>query len=290
MNREALKNILKIRFSLKSKRFFLGSYRSAFKGTGMTFSDFREYCPGDDVRSVSWPLTAKMGKPYIKLFEEERGAVFVLMVDVSASSRFGSTQWTTAQAIEQTSALIAGAAEQNQDQVSLLLFSDGVEHYVPPSKGRNHVLRILRDIHFHKSKSVKTQFQKPCAYLGGVLRKKCNIFILSDFLSDDFEKHIRLLTHKHDVTAVVFEDILEKRIPQALGLIELEDLESGEKIMVDAASAYFQKNYKKLSLQIQEEREKRLKKTRADYFYVQTNEEDIFKPFILWLNKKRKLS
>ena len=173
-----LKKVLQLRFLLKkkSKRRFLGAYRSAFKGEGVTFSDFREYSYGDDIRSISWLLTAKMGCPYIKLFEEDRGLTFFLMVDVSHSSYFGSSHITKKQVAEQIATVIALSAEQNQDQVGLLLFSDQVEHYIPPKKGRNHTLRILRDIHQIQTQSKKTKFQQPCSYLRKILKKTLSYF------------------------------------------------------------------------------------------------------------------
>ena len=261
MNSEILKKILQLQFSLKtkSKRAFLGSYRSAFRGTGIAFSDFREYEPGDDVRSVSWPLTAKMGKPYVKLFEEERGLTLLLMVDVSASSCFGSVGMTKLEAIQQIADLLALSAERNQDQVGLLLFSDQAECYIPPKKGRHHIFRIMKNIHSFQAQSKKTQFKKPCAYLSQVLKKKSNIFLLSDFLSDDFETPVQFLKFRHDVTGIIFQDPLEKTLPSA-GLIDLEDIETGRILTVDASSSRFQKDYQEQTLERHQERERILKK------------------------------
>ena len=286
MNSEILKKILKLQFSLraKTKQAFLGSYRSAFRGTGVTFSDFREYTPGDDVRSISWPLTAKMGKPYVKLFEEERGLTLILMIDVSASSSFGSVGVTKLEVIQQISALLALSAERNKDQTGLLLFSDQVEHYVPPKKGRHHVFRIMKDIHSFQTQSKKTQFKESCAYLSQVLKKRSYIFILSDFLSENFEKPLQFLNCRHDTVGIIVQDPLEKKLPSA-GLIEVEDIETGKIMTIDTSSSQFQKEYQEKTQEIQRQRERMLKKINLPYFYVQTDE-DIFKPLFQFFNKK----
>ena len=288
MNSEILKTVLKLRFLLakKSKRSFMGAYRSAFRGSGLTFSDFREYTDGDDVRSISWPLTAKMGKPYIKMFEEDRGSAFVLMVDISASSAFGSRHQSKKEVIYQLSSLLALAVEQNQDQLSLLLFSDRTEHYVPPGKGRNHTLRILRDIYNFKPRSRKTNLTEPFRRVENVLRKRCTIFLLSDFMTDLFEQPLCRLRQRHDVTAVVVQDPLEKTFPK-LGLMDLEDMESGQKITVDSSSSSFQERYHAMMKNHKQNTEKQLKKSGVHYFYVQTNE-DVFKPFIQFMRRKSK--
>ena len=264
----------------------MGAYRSAFKGSGLTFSDFREYTDGDDVRSISWPLTAKMGKPYIKMFEEDRGSTFVLMVDISASSAFGSHPYNKKEVIHQLSSLLALAVEQNQDQLSLLLFSDQTEHYVPPKKGRNHTLRIIRDIYNFKPRSRKTDLTEPFRHLENVLKKRCYIFLMSDFMMERFEQPLRRLRHRHDVTAIVVQDPLEKTFPK-LGLMDLEDMESGQKITVDSSSSYFQKQYRTMMQSHRKNTEQQLKKAGVHHLYIQTNE-DIFKPLIEFMQRKNR--
>lgn len=264
----------------------MGAYRSAFRGSGLTFSDFREYTDGDDVRSISWPLTAKMGKPYIKMFEEDRGSTFVLLIDVSASSAFGTQNENKKTAIHQLASLLALATEQNQDQLSLLLFSDRAEHYVPPQKGREHTLRIIRDIYNFKPQSRKTDLKEPFRHLENVLKKRCYIFLLSDLLMNDFEKPLRRLKHRHDVTAIIVQDPLEKTFPK-LGLVDLEDMESGQRVTVDSSSTYFQEQYQQMIQNQKKQTEKQLKKSGVDYFYIQINE-DIFKPLIQFMQKKSK--
>lgn len=286
MNPKALKKILKLRFLLskKSSRAFSGSYKSKFKGTGLTFSDFREYSVGDDFRSISWPLTAKIGKPYIKVFEEDRGQTFVLMIDVSASSAFGSEN-SKAEVIEQLASLIAFMAEKNQDLVSLLLFSDEVEHYVPAGKSRNHILRIIRDIQSIQPKSKKTNIDKACHYLQKILKKKSYIFLMSDFFIDDMQKSLRLLRQKHNVVGIVIEDALDTEIP-SLGLVDLEDIETGQTALVDTSSYFFKKDYREQMKTQKNKRELIFKKIGMQYFYVETGK-DIFKPFIRFIQKQR---
>ena len=271
----------------KSQRAFLGSYRSVFKGSGLTFSDFREYSIGDDVRSVSWPLTAKMGKTYVKVFEEDRGSTFVLMIDVSASSFFGTKNQTKKDVIQQLAALIALSAEKNQDQLSVLLFSDRVEKYIPPSKGRNHTLSIIQQIYNHKPSHKGTHFKDPCQHLSRVLKKRCYVFILSDFMAQDSKTYLSRLSHRHDVTGIIVQDPLEKELPP-LGLMDLQDVESGKSWTIDTSGFAFQKVYKDKLKEIETKREENLKKAGVNYFYVSTHQ-DIFKPFIQFMQKKSKM-
>ena len=271
----------------RSQNNFLGSYRSAFKGSGLTFSDFREYSPGDDVRSVSWPLTAKMGKPYIKVFEEDRGNTFVLMIDVSASSFFGTKNQTKKDVMLQLATLIALSTEKNQDQLSVVLFSDHVEKYIPPKKGRNHILNVIQQIYSHKPQSKKTDFKEPCRHLNNVLKKRCHVFILSDFISSDFQPDLSRLSHKHDVTGILIQDPAEEKALPSLGLVDLQDMESGQVQTVDTSSFVFKRQYKQNLENLKKEKEKLFKKSGVDYFCVSTNQ-DIFKPFIKFMQKKSK--
>ena len=286
MNPDVLKKILKLRFLLlkKSKRSFLGFYTSAFKGSGIAFRDFREYARGDDVRSISWLLTAKMGKPYVKNFEEDRGGVFIVMVDVSGSSHFGSGAVTKLEAQRQIASLIVLSAEFSRDQIGMILFSDRVEHYTPPSKGQAHTMRVVKDLYSRKALSKKTNYEEPSFYLNRVLKKRSTIFILSDFLTQGFEKPLKLLRQRHDVTAVVVEDPLEADLPP-LGLVDFEDMETGKIRTVDAGSKGFQKNYKKAFEKLRRQRDQRLTRTGLGFFSVRTDE-DVFKPFLNFMRQR----
>ncbi|MCE3009046.1 MAG: DUF58 domain-containing protein [Proteobacteria bacterium] len=241
---EVLKKVKLLEISTRKlvNNTFAGEYHTAFKGQGMTFADFREYVPGDDVRTISWALTARAGKPYIKKFDEEREMSVILAVDVSGSSDFGSKDYFKGEVLTHLAALIAFSAVKNKDQVGLLLFSDQVEHYVPPGKGRGHIHRLLRDLLYHKPKSRMTKMSVAFQYLQSVQKKRALIFILSDFADEGFESSLRLLGKKHEVLALQITDPLEKSWPQ-LGLIEVQDAETGELALLDTDSLEFRKAY-----------------------------------------------
>lgn len=262
---EVLKKVklLEIKTRKLVNNLFAGEYHTAFKGQGMTFSDFREYVPGDDVRTISWPLTARTGKTYIKKFDEERELTVFLAVDISPSTDFGSKGLFKGEAMTHLAALIAFSAVRNKDQIGLLLFSDVVEHFVPPGKGRGHVNRILRDMYFHKPRSRKTKIASACNHLLGILKKRSVIFLMSDFLDEGFEQPLRLLSRKHDVIAGVVRDRAERELPN-VGLLEIQDPESGELMTVDTGSALFRQALAFESKRQLDLRDKMLKKAQVD--------------------------
>jgi uncharacterized protein (DUF58 family) len=221
---------------------FVGEYHSAFKGQGMTFSEFREYVPGDDVRTIAWPLTARTGKPYIKKYDEEREMNVVLAVDVSGSLQAGSQEDLKGEVAAHLSALLGFSATQNKDAVSLYLFSDQPEHFVPPKKGRGQIHRILRDLYYFQPRSRKTSLNSSLEYLRGVLRKKAYIFLISDFQDGDFESSLSRLSRKHDVVAIRVVDPTEKSLPR-LGLVDFECPETGRVLTVDTNAPLFRKEY-----------------------------------------------
>lgn len=241
---------------------FAGEYHTMFKGQGMTFSDFREYVPGDDVRTISWALTARTGKTYIKKFDEERELTVMLAVDVSGSADFGTGEYFKGEAMTHVAALIAFSAIKNKDQVGLILFSDQVEHYVPPGKGRGHVHRILRDLFYFKPKSRRTRLATGLDYLQGVLKKRSAIFVISDFMDENFDQSLRLLGRKHDVTALVMQDKAEIQLPD-LGVIDLQDAETGELVTVDTSSPGFRRDFETQLKQRRDKREKLLKQSQV---------------------------
>lgn len=264
---------------------FAGSYHSAFRGQGMTFSDFREYVPGDDVRNISWPLAARTGKVYTKQYEEERELTMMLAVDVSGSSDFGSGEYFKGEVIAHLSALLGFAASKNNDQVGLVLFSDQVEHYVPPKKGRGHVHRILRDLYYYKPNHRGTKIACALEFLQGVLKKRSNIFVFSDFMDENFSAPLRLLGRKHDVVAVVVEDPAERTLPN-VGLIDLHDAESGEVVTVDTSSPAFQRQYQEEVRRSKEQRESQMKKAQVERIDV-VNGESFVDPLIQYFQRKR---
>lgn len=241
---------------------FAGEYHTMFKGQGMTFSDFREYVPGDDVRTISWALTARTGKAYIKKFDEERELTVILAVDVSGSADFGTGEYFKGEAMTHIAALIAFSAVKNKDQVGLLLFSDQVEHFVPPGKGRAHVHRILRDLFYFKPKSRRTRIAAGLDYLQGILKKRSAIFVISDFMDENFDQSLRLLGRKHDVAALVMQDRAEVDLPD-LGVVELQDAETGELVTVDTGSSVFRRDFKALWNARKEKRDKLLKQSQV---------------------------
>ncbi|MCK6599136.1 MAG: DUF58 domain-containing protein [Bdellovibrionaceae bacterium] len=265
---------------------FAGEYHTHFKGQGMTFSDFREYVPGDDIRTISWPLTARTGKTFIKTFEEERELTIILAVDVSGSTDFGTGLNFKGEIIIYLSALLAYAAERNKDQVGLVLFSDHVEHFIPPKKGRGHLQRMLRDLLYFKPKHNKTKISSCAQFLQGFLKKRATIFLMSDFLDQDYDQSLRFLAKKHEVVACVIEDPAEKNIPD-LGLIELQDPETGEILLVDTASTEFQEKVRKANFYSSEQKEKNLKKAQIAKVAISTHD-DYVQPLLEFFKRKKR--
>lgn len=285
---EILKKVKLLEISTRRvvNNLFAGEYHSAFKGQGMTFSEFREYVPGDDVRSIAWALTARTGKPYIKKFDEEREMTLMLAVDVSGSGLFGSHGYLKAEAMTHLAALLSFSAVVNKDPVGLLLFSDQAEHYVPPKKGRGQVHRILRDLYYFKPKSKKTSIDAGLRYLQGVLKKKSNLFIFSDFMDSGYERSLSLIGKKHEAVAVVITDPLELELPD-LGLIELHDAETDETFVVDSSSKRVRDDYKKLMLERKQKRDQELLRSQIDRIDITTHT-DIVQPLVRFFQRRHK--
>ena len=286
--KEVLKKVKLIEIQTRKmvNNVFAGEYHTHFKGQGMTFSDFREYVPGDDIRTISWPLTARTGKTFIKTFEEERELTVILAVDVSGSTDFGSGLNFKGEIIIYLSALLAYAAERNKDQVGLVLFSDHVEHFIPPKKGRGHLQRMLRDLLYFKPKHNKTKISSCAHFLQGFLKKRATIFLMSDFLDQDYDQSLRFLAKKHEVVACVIEDPAEKNIPD-LGLIELQDPESGEILLVDTSSKEFQEKVRKANFYSSEQKEKNLKKAQIAKVSISTHD-DYVQPLLEFFKRKKR--
>lgn len=255
--------LLEIRTRKLVNNLFSGEYHTVFKGQGMTFSDFREYVAGDDVRTISWNLTARTGKTFIKKFDEERELTVFLVVDVSSSTDFGSSELFKGEAMTHLAALLAFSANRNKDQVGLLLFSDIVEHFVPAKKGRGHVQRILRDLYFHKPRSRRTKIAVAANHLASVLKKRSVIFFLSDFLDEGFDQPLRMLGRKHDVVAIVVHDAAETNLPN-VGLLEMQDPETGELMTVDTSSSSFRSAYAAELRRQSDARDRMLRQAQVD--------------------------
>lgn len=263
---------------------FLGEYHSAFKGQGMTFSEFREYVPGDDVRTIAWSLMARSGKVYIKKHDEEREMTVILAVDVSGSQDFGSKKYFKGEVAAHVAALLAFAAAGNKDAVGLLLFSDQVELFVPPRKGRGQVLRILRDLYYHKPASRKTDISVALNHLQSVMKKKAHVFVISDFLDQNFEAQLRRVGKKHDTVAIVLEDRLELDVPD-MGLVDFEDPETGEVVCVDTSSPVFRREYKKHVDGLVQKRQIELRRAQVDAVVMRTDE-DLVTPLLQFFQKR----
>lgn len=221
---------------------FSGEYHSVFKGQGMEFAEVREYQPGDEVRSIDWNVTARMRQPFVKRYVEERELTVMLVVDLSGSSRFGTSARFKSELATELSAVLAMSASRNNDRVGALLFTDRVEHVVPPGKGRKHILRLIRDLMAYEPAGVTTNIGVATEYVGRMLNHRAIIFILSDFQSGDMERPIKLLAQRHDVVAVSVEDPRERTLPD-IGLARFVDPESGEMVDVDTSDAQVRSAY-----------------------------------------------
>lgn len=222
-----------------------GEYHSVFKGQGMEFEEVREYQIGDEVRSIDWNRTARMGEPFVKRFREERELTVLFVVDLSASGEFGSTDKLKNEVAAEICALLAFSAIKNNDKVGLIVFTDTVELFVPPGKGTSHVLRLIRDLLGFKPRQARTDIAAAVDFLGRVTRKRAVVFLVSDFLESGFERALRTVGKRHDLIAVTIADPVELRMPN-VGLIELEDAETGELIEIDTSSAAVRRKYEGL--------------------------------------------
>jgi uncharacterized protein (DUF58 family) len=244
--KELLKKVRKIEIKTRrlSNHIFGGEYHSTFKGRGMTFSEVRQYQFGDDVRSIDWNVTARYNEPFVKVFEEERELTMMLMVDVSGSELFGTDEQFKNEIITEIAATLAFSATQNNDKIGLILFSDEVELYIPPKKGRFHVLRIIRElIEFHP-KSKLTNIAEALKFLSNVMKKKAIVFMLSDFIADDYQHTIKIVSNKHDVTGIRIYDKREESMPN-LGVVQMQDEETDELLLVNTTSKKVRLNYGK---------------------------------------------
>lgn len=285
---EILKKVKLLEISTRKlvKNLFAGEYRTAFKGQGMTFSEFREYEAGDDVRHISWPLTARAGKPFIKKFEEEREQTLLLMVDVSGSGYFGSKEYFKGEVLTHLAALLSFAAAKINDPIGLLMFSDRVEHFVPPKKGRGQVYRILRDLYYFRPASQGTQIRCAIEHVRGVLKRKATIFIFSDFIDKNFESSLRQLGRKHETIAVVVEDPAERELPR-LGLIDMQDPETGEIVTVDTSSPSVRKQFEAEMAKVRIERDQMLRKSQVEKIEIQTDQ-DMVDPLIAFFKRRNR--
>ncbi len=270
--REILKKVRRLEITTRGmvNDVFSGEYHSVFKGRGMDFSEVREYHYGDDIRTIDWNVTARTGRPHVKIYEEERELTVMLLVDVSASGDFGSSQRMKGEIAVEICALLAFSATKNNDKVGLIIFSDRIEKFVPPRKGRRHVLRVLRELLYFEPQGRKTDLNLALEYLMRVIRRRAVVFLVSDFLAQGYEKPLRIAGGRHDLIGIQLIDPRELEMP-SVGWIELEDAETGEHLLVDTSSLQFQRSLAESARARMEERERLFRKFSIDFIEVLTD-------------------
>lgn len=277
---ELLKKVRVIEIKTRglSRNIFAGEYHSAFKGRGMAFSEVREYQYGDDIRNIDWNVTARYSHPYVKVFEEERELTVMLLVDVSGSSVFGSRNMLKKNMITEISAVLAFSAIHNSDKIGVIFFSNKVEKFIPPKKGRKHILHIIRELIDFKPESPNTNLKEPLRYLTNAIKKRCTAFVLSDFICTDFEDAIKIANNKHDIVALKIYDRRETELPP-VGFLRLKDAETGKEIWVDTSLGSARKNYRDWWIGQDHFVNEIFKKSGVDNVSIST-EEDYVKPII----------
>lgn len=280
IDKDLLKQVREIEIRTKGlvNQVFSGEYHSVFKGRGMEFSEVREYQFGDDIRNIDWNVTARFGHPYVKIFEEERELTVIMMVDLSGSLAFGSKEKTKQRIAAEVSAILSFSALKNNDKVGLLLFTDKIEKFVPPRKGRKHVLRIVREVLSFKPEGNKTDIKSALEYLNRAVKKRSIVFLLSDFIDDGFEKILRVVSKKHDLIGLVLEDRREKEFPK-LGLMKVIDPETETERWIDTSSNLFRQNFIIRTKELAEKRKYIFRSNKIDSVNIKTGENYI-KPLV----------
>lgn len=250
---------------------FAGEYKSFFKGQGLTFDEVREYQEGDEIRTIDWNVTARMGQPFIKKYVEERELVMMLIVDLSASTLFGSIDETKAEIAAEITALLAFSAIKNNDKVGLICFTNDVEHYVPPKKGKKHVLRVVRDILQFQPNNSGTDITQALRFADQILKPHSVIFLISDFMDTDYQKQITVTNKRHTLIAITLEDPRESEIPN-VGMIELEDAETGKRKLIDSRSEHIRNLYLEQRTIYRNEKQKTFKNSQVDSINIQTDQ------------------
>lgn len=273
---EILKKVreLEIRSRKLTNKLFTGEYHSAFKGRGMSFKEVREYYPGDDTRFIDWNVSARFGHPYSKLFEEERDLTVMLLVDISASSLFGTNVSTKKELITEICAVLSFAAVNNNDKVGVLFFSDRIEFFIPPKKGKEHALYIVRELLTMEPKGKGTDLEQAVRFFTGSVKQKSIAFILSDFRTDGYEDALRVAGNKHEVIGIKVYDPMDMKLPQ-IGLVQVEDAETGNKNWIDTEDPYVQYEYTHQFNEQETLCRNYFKRSGADLLYVRTDEDHV---------------
>ncbi|MGD0341010.1 MAG: DUF58 domain-containing protein [Bacteroidales bacterium] len=277
---ELLKKVRKIEIKTRglTRHIFAGEYHSAFKGRGIAFSEVREYQYGDDIRSIDWNVTARFNHPYVKVYEEERELTVMLLIDVSGSGSFGTAVNFKRDVMTEVAAVLSFSAISNNDKIGVIFFSDKVEKFIRPQKGRKHILRIIRELLDFKPESRRTSLDEPLRYLTNAIKKRCTAFVLSDFITPGFEEALRIASNKHDIVALKVYDPMEASLPD-VGLIKVEDSESGGERWIDTSSAAARKAYNEWWVGHMAEIKSVFKRCGVDSTCISTGE-DYVKPLI----------
>ncbi len=283
---DLLKKVRQIEIKTKglSNHIFAGEYHSAFKGRGMTFSEVREYQYGDDVRTIDWNVTARFNRPFIKIFEEEREMTVVLLIDVSGSREFGTSMRFKKNLITEMAATLAFSTIQNNDKIGVIFFSDKIEKFIPPKKGRKHVLHIIRELLTFTPENRETDLSEVLRYLTSAIKKRCTAFVISDFMDDNFEKALRIANQKHDLVALQVYDHRETELP-AIGLVKLKDAETGQFKWVDTSDRMVRESYRQWWVTRDQQVQTIFAKSGVDSVKVRTDEDYVRS--LITLFKKR---
>ena len=272
---ELLQKVRKIEIKTKglSNNIFAGEYHSAFKGRGMAFSEVREYQYGDDVRDIDWNVTARLGKPYVKVFEEERELTVMLLVDVSGSLDFGTQVQSKRQLLTEIAATLAFSAIQNNDKIGVIFFSDKIEKFIPPKKGRKHILFIIRELLDFQPESNKTDIGQAVEFMSNAIKKRCTVFLLSDFFdSRDYTNQLTVANRRHDVVAIQIYDVRMTEIPN-VGIIKMLDAETGQEVFVDTSSSAVRRAHHEWWVEHQGALQKSFTRSNIDNISVRTDED-----------------
>ena len=284
---ELLKRVRKIEIKTRglSKNIFAGEYHSAFKGRGMTFSEVREYQYGDDIRNIDWNVTARHNRPYVKIFEEERELTVMLMIDVSASRNFGTISKLKKNQITEIAAVLAFSAIQNNDKIGVIFFSDKIEKFIPPKKGRTHILHIIRELIDFYPEDKQTDIEKALEYMTNSIKKRCTCFVISDFIDEhDFAHALAIANRKHDVVALRVYDPRENQLPP-VGMMYLRDAETGEQMWVDTSDKKLREAYEKYAFVREKELDAIFKRSGVDVANIRSDEDYV--RALITLFKKR---
>lgn len=271
---ELLKRVRKVEIKTRglSKNIFAGEYHSAFKGRGMAFSEVRDYQYGDDIRNIDWNVTARFNHPFVKVYEEERELTVMLLVDVSGSRNFGTHTQLKKNMITEISAVLSFSAIQNNDKIGMIMFSDAIEKFIPPKKGRQHILRIIRELINFEPASPQTNITEAVRYFTNVIKKRSTAFIISDFFDENYEDALKIAGKKHDVIAMNIYDIREQELPP-VGLIRVKDAETGKSLWIDSANKKTRDRYTRWWHQQQEKLDEIFKRHGIDSVRIRTDED-----------------